>query len=245
VDPILGRPTIDGIAGARSDLAPAPSLAIATGAPTGAGATNRIVMTYVSGEINAPHVYFTESTDGGNTWLEPRTIETSGDRGYYTAPAISPNGRDVYVVYNAFTTPYQPTTATPRSLVGVVLHADSPTGPGATGAFAELQRGVPGDPRASSQNNLVAEFLGDYVYAARAATDRPPLPCGSAPSRPRASPPPWISTTAGRRPTSRPAGRKASSTCAASSPWRRSRSTRTGAAAWATSVPVAAAEART
>jgi hypothetical protein len=29
-----------------------------------------------------------------------------------------------------------------------------------------LHRSPPGDPRGSSQNNLVGEFLGDYVYAA-------------------------------------------------------------------------------
>jgi hypothetical protein len=75
----------------------------------------------------------------------------------------------VYVVYNAFTTPYQPTTGTPRTLVGVVLHADTP-GSGPTGAFAELHRGAPGDPRGSSQNNLAGEFLGDYVYAAASRT---------------------------------------------------------------------------
>jgi hypothetical protein len=170
IDPVLGRPTIDGIAGARSDLAPAPSVDIANGAPTGANATNRIVMTYVSGEIAAPHVYFTESTDGGSTWLAPRAIETSGDRGYYTAPSISPNGKDVYVVYNAFTTPYRTNTTDPRSLVGVFLHADAAPGTGPTGGFAELTRGTAGDPRGSSQNNLVGEFLGDYVYAV--ATDK-------------------------------------------------------------------------
>ena len=123
-DPVVGRPTIDGVAGARSDLAPAPSVDIANGAPTGTDATNRIVMTYVSGDIAAPHVFFTESTDGGNTWSAPRAIESAGDRGIYTAPAISPNGTDVYVVYNAFTTPYRTNTTDPRSLVGVVLHAD-------------------------------------------------------------------------------------------------------------------------
>ena len=123
-------------------------------------------MTYVSGEITKPHVYFTESTDGGTTWSAPRAIEGASDRGYYTAPSISPNGQDVYVVYNAFTTPYQTTTATPRSLIGVLLHADSSTAPGTpTGAFSELHRSPPGDPRGSSQNNLVAEFLGDYVYS--------------------------------------------------------------------------------
>jgi hypothetical protein len=171
VDPVLGRPTIDGIAGARSDLAPGPSVDIANGAPTGTDATDRIVMTYVSGEIVAPHVYFTESTDSGASWSAPRTIELAGDRGYYAAPAISPNGSDVYVVYNAFTTPYFTNTTAPRSLVGVVLHADSATSPAtATGAFTQLHRGVPGDPRGSAQNNLAGEFLGDYVYAVATRT---------------------------------------------------------------------------
>ena len=167
-DPVIGRPVIDGVAGARSDLAPAPSVDVANGAPTGADATNRIVMTYVSGDLAKPHVYFTESTNGGGSWSAPRSIEGAVDRGYYTAPAISPNGTDVYVVYNGFTTPFQPTTATPRSLVGVVLHASAGGGP--TGAFTEIHRSTPGDPRGSSQNNLVAEFLGDYVYAVATRT---------------------------------------------------------------------------
>src|SRR4029078_1374860 len=78
--------------------------------------------------------------------------------------------RDVYVVYNAFTTPYRTNTTDPRSLVGVVKHADAPTGPGATGGCGELHRGAPGDPRGTSQNGLTAEFLGDYVYAAATRT---------------------------------------------------------------------------
>jgi hypothetical protein len=164
-DPVQGRPVIDGVAGARSDLTPAPSVDIANGAPTGADASNRIVMSYVSGALAKPHVYFTESTDRGATWSAPRAIEGASDRGYYAAPAISPNGTDVYVVYNAFTTPFQPTTATPRTLVGVVLHATA-SGTAATGLFSELHRGAPGDPRGSSANALISEFLGDYVYAA-------------------------------------------------------------------------------
>jgi hypothetical protein len=170
-DPVLGRPVLDGIAGARDDLAWGPSVDIANGAPTGADATNRIVMTYVSGTTNAPHVYFAESTDLGNNWSTPRAIETAGDRGYYTAPSISPNGRDVYVIYNAFTTPYRTDTTQTRTLVGVVKHADSSTTPAvATDAFAELHRGDPGDPRGSSQNDLEGEFLGDYVYAVATRT---------------------------------------------------------------------------
>jgi hypothetical protein len=167
-DPAQGRPTIDSVAGARSDLAPAPSVDIANGAPTGADATDRIVMSYVSGDIAQPHVFFTESTDHGTTWSTPRAIESGGDRGFYTAPAISPDGTDVYVVYDAFTTPYHTNTASPNRLVGVVKHAD--TGGPVTGAFATLNRGDVGDARGSSANALVAEFLGDYVYAAATRT---------------------------------------------------------------------------
>jgi hypothetical protein len=169
LDPVQGRPVIDGIAGARSDLAPAPSVDIANGAPTGSDATNRIVMTYVSGALAQPHVYFTESTNGGAAWSTPRAIESSGDRGYYTAPAISPNGTTVYVVYNAFTTPFRNNTTDPRSLVGVVLQASAGAS-GPTGTFGVIHRGVPGDPRGSSANSLISEFLGDYVYAAATRT---------------------------------------------------------------------------
>jgi hypothetical protein len=170
-DPVQGRPVIDGVAGARSDLAPAPSVDIANGAPTGLDATDRIVLTYVSGPLATPHVYFTESTDRSATWSAPRTIETPGDRGLFTAPSISPNGTDVYVVYNAFTTPYRPNTVDPRALIGVVKHADSSSSPATpTGAFAELHRSPAGDPRGSSANALTDEFLGDYVYAAATRT---------------------------------------------------------------------------
>ena len=168
-DPNTGRPSIDGLAGARSDLAPAPSVDIANGAPTGTDATDRIVMSYVSGEITKPHVYYAESIDRGATWSAPRAVEGATDRGNYAAPAISPDGTTVYVVYNAFTTSYQTTTTTLRSLVGVLLQA-SVSGSAPAGAFSEVHRGTSGDPRASSQNNLVAEFLGDYVYAAATRT---------------------------------------------------------------------------
>src|SRR5204863_8786968 len=76
-DPVQGRPTIDGVAGARSDLAAAPSVDIANGAPTGSGATNHMVMSFVSsqaaGDENS-HVYFTESSDHGVSWATPRQI---------------------------------------------------------------------------------------------------------------------------------------------------------------------------
>jgi hypothetical protein len=169
LDPVQGRLTEDGIAGARNDLSTGPSVDIANGAPLGTDATNRIVLSYVDGTTADPHVEFTESSNGGGRWSTPRHIETSStDNGLYSAPAISPNGTDVYIVYNAFTTPYRTNTTDARGLVGVILHADVIGG--STGAFTELHRSPAGDPRGSSANALTDEFLGDYVYAAAART---------------------------------------------------------------------------
>ena len=165
------RCVMDGVAGARDDLSSAPSIDIANGAPTGGGATDEIVRTWVDGRdgVNNVHVFVSISTDGGDSWSDPSASETSGDRGYYSAVAISPQGTDLYLVYNAFTTPFRDDTTSPRSLVGVVKHADIDDA-GIPGALSELHRGEAGDPRTSSQNNLWIEFLGDYVYAV--ATDQ-------------------------------------------------------------------------
>lgn len=166
------RCVMDGVAGARDDLSSAPSADIANGAPTGADATNEILRTWVDGRdgLNHEHVMFSYSTTGGNTWSAATSVERAGDRGYYSAIAISPNGTDGYLVYNAFTTPARSDTTSHRSLVGVVEHADIAVATGTPGAWSELHRGAPGDPRASSQNNLWLEFLGDYVYAVATRT---------------------------------------------------------------------------
>jgi hypothetical protein len=171
IDPVIGRPVMDGVAGARNDLAFAPSVDIANGAPTGADATNQIVLTWADGRLglNNEQLLMMTSTDGGASFSGPSAVPlAAGDRPYYTAPAISPNGTDVYITYNAFTTPYRNDTSSPRGLAGVILHA-AVTG-GTIGAFGTLARGVVGDPRASSQNDLTAEFLGDYVYTAATRT---------------------------------------------------------------------------
>ena len=160
------RCVMDGVAGARDDLSSAPSIDIANGAPTGAGATDEIVRTWVDGRdgINHEHVFVSYSTNGGATWSAPAASESAGDRGFYSAIAISPDGRDAYLVYNAFTTPSRNDTTSPRNLVGVIKHADI-SGSGVLGAWGTLHRSPGGDPRGSSQQNLWLEFLGDYVYA--------------------------------------------------------------------------------
>ena len=165
----IGRCVEDGVGGARSDLSPAPSVDIANGAPTGADATNQIVISWVDGRdgLNNEHVMFSTSTDGGANWEPAKPVESPGDRGYYSAPAISPNGTDVHLVYNAFTTPFADTSQ-PHELVGVVKHATVTDG--SVGEFTEENRGASGDARGSSQNDLAAEFLGDYVYAAATRT---------------------------------------------------------------------------
>ena len=168
-EPSIGRCVEDGVGGARSDLSPAPSVDIANGAPTGADASNRLVLSWVDGRdgLNHEHVMFSTSTSGGSQWTPPRRVELDGDRGYYSAPAISPNGTDVWLVYNAFEEPFKDSTigdANDRPLIGQVLHATVDSG--AVGAFASAHRGASGDARGSSQNDLAAEFLGDYVYAA-------------------------------------------------------------------------------
>jgi hypothetical protein len=156
----------DGIAGARNDLAASPNISIANGAPTGADATDEIVLNWAGfNGGSAEHVFVRTSTDGGDSWSARVVVERAGDRGMYTAPAFSPDGDDIYLVYNAFTTPYRDDTTSARGLVGVVLHADVGAN-GIPGSWTELHRGAVGDPRASAQNNIVMEFLGDYVYAA-------------------------------------------------------------------------------
>jgi hypothetical protein len=166
LDPVLGRPVMDGIAGARVDLAAGPSVDIANGRPTGSPATDEIFLTWADGRagLNHEQLMLTWSRNGGNSWATPIAVPlAAGDRPFYSAPAVSPDGTDLYVVYNAFTTPYRTNTTDPRNLVGVVLHADISNG--RPGAFTELDRSANGDPRGTSQNGLTAEFLGDYVYA--------------------------------------------------------------------------------
>ena len=166
-DPVLGRPVMDGVAGARADLAGGPNVDIANGRPTGAGATNEIFMTWSDARLglNQEQLMLTWSRNGGQTWSSPGAVPlAAGDRPIYTAPAVSPDGTDLYVVHNSFTTPFRNDTTSPRGLIGEVRHAN--VAAGVPSSWSTLERSPVGDPRGSSQNGLTAEFLGDYVYAA-------------------------------------------------------------------------------
>src|SRR5258705_4780534 len=76
IDPVIGRPVMDGIAGARNDLANGPSVDIANGAPTGTNATNQIVMTWADGAqgLNHEQLMLMTSTDGGASFNGPITV---------------------------------------------------------------------------------------------------------------------------------------------------------------------------
>ena len=79
-EPSIGRCVEDGVGGARSDLSPAPSVDIANNAPTGAGATNRMVISWVDGRdgLNHEHVMISRSSNGGASWTAPAAIERAG-----------------------------------------------------------------------------------------------------------------------------------------------------------------------
>jgi hypothetical protein len=167
IDPVTGRLTFDGVAGART--ASFPSVDIANGAPTGENAPNTIAMVWPdamvrpdgSKGLNYEEALLQYSFDGGNEWTEPVNVAGQGERPNFPAVAISPDGTDVYVTYNNFLDPWQAKLGDARRFESVVRHADFGTDPQ---AFVEVHRGPVGDARGSSANSLVAEFLGDYNY---------------------------------------------------------------------------------
>jgi hypothetical protein len=164
------RCVMDGVAGARDDLSSSPSLDISL-------ANDVLYDVWVDGRVgdDGPPVVnrtqlrlaWADASEAGNpsAWTQRVIPDAAADRPYYAAIALSPDGRDAYLVYNAFTTPYRNNTTSGRGLVGVIMHANVNPTTGVPGTFTEVYRGPVGDPRASSQNNLVLEFLGDYVYA--------------------------------------------------------------------------------
>jgi len=165
-DPVSGRIVFDGLAGTRTDSFP--SLDIANGAPMGSDATDTLVLTWPDAALGLNHeqALVQTSTDRGATWSTPVNAAETADRPDNPAVAISPNGTDVYLVYNAYLTPFQTTTANPRQMQGVTRHADVSAG-GTLGAFTTLHRAAIGDTRGTTRT-LNREAVYDYQYAAAA-----------------------------------------------------------------------------
>jgi hypothetical protein len=162
-DPVSGRITFDGVAGTRTDSFP--SLGIANGAPTGADATNTMTLAWPDARngLNHEQALVQTSTNGGLAWSSPVSAGEGGDRTDNPAVAISPDGTDAYLVYNAYLTPYRDNTADPRQMQGVVRHADIGPG-GALGPWSTLHRAAVGDPRGTTRT-LNREAVYDYNYA--------------------------------------------------------------------------------
>jgi hypothetical protein len=163
-DPVSGRVTFDGIAGARTDSFPIAD--IANGAPTGDDATDEAVLSWCDGAngLGNEQALVAYSIDQGQTWPDPVNLAEAGDRPDFPSVAISPDGADVYVTYDAFLQGWQTSTALPRLAQGVVRHADIGTG-GVPTAASTLHRGAIGDARASSRT-LNREAVYDYVGVA-------------------------------------------------------------------------------
>jgi Neuraminidase (sialidase) len=83
---------MDGFLGVRIDVTSAPSVDIANGAPSGENATNEIVDVWGDGRFgfNKEAALLSYSTDGGDTWSDPKTVSLPGDRALFAAVAICP-----------------------------------------------------------------------------------------------------------------------------------------------------------
>jgi len=165
-DRVSGRIVFDGFAGTRTDSFP--SLSIANGAPTGTGATNTLVLTWPDGALNHEQALVQTSANQGVTWSTPVNATEAGDRPDNPAVAISPNGTDVYLVYNGYLQPFQTSTANPRNMQGVVRHADVGAA-GTLAAWSTLHRGAVGDARGTTRT-LNREAVYDYNFAAATRT---------------------------------------------------------------------------
>ena len=172
-DGVEGRCVADGGAGARIDLLSAPSVDIANGAPSGTDATNELVDVWNDGSLGLNHekTLFSYSTNGGASWSDPAIISLAGDRPFYAAPAIAPDGSSVYVIYEALTDPWRGGDMTSSRGYHGVFRKAALGANGAPTSWSTLLTGPLGDIRATYPgHDIYQERVGDYVYAAASRT---------------------------------------------------------------------------
>jgi hypothetical protein len=164
-DPLGDRCAEEGPGGTPNELVP--SVAIANGAPTGAGATNEIALAWSDGRFGLNHEasLLSYSTNGAKTWSAPAKVSLPGDRTLHSAVAIAPDGSRMYLTYTAFTTPFTMTTSTPRLLHGVLRSAAVGPG-GAPSDWTTDYVGRSGDARGTGFADYnYEELLGFYISA--------------------------------------------------------------------------------
>jgi hypothetical protein len=172
-DPVYGRCVADGLAGARIDLSASPSVDIANGAPTGIAATNEIVDAWSDGRLglNNEKTFLAWSTNGGATWGGPTPVSLAGDRTLYSAPAISPTGDRIYVVYEADLDPWRASDMSSARRYRGVFRQAAVGANGAPTSWSTVLTGAIGDLRATYPgHDIYQERIGDYVYAAASSS---------------------------------------------------------------------------
>jgi hypothetical protein len=164
-DPLSYRCAEEGPAGNAAE--PAPSIDIANGAPTGAHATNEIVLSWVDGRLGQNHeaALLSYSANGARTWSAPARVSVPSDRAVLAATAIAPDGSRVYETYTALTTPFSPTMSTPRLEHGVLRSAAIGPG-GAPADWVTDYSGPTGDARGTAFGVWnFEEYTGWYISA--------------------------------------------------------------------------------
>jgi hypothetical protein len=77
------------------------------------------------------------------------------------AVALSPDGKDLYLVYDNFLQQWESVARRPQLMQGVVRHATLGLTGGPT-SWTDVERGPTGDVRATSSIDLQSAFIGDY-----------------------------------------------------------------------------------